>query len=364
MDSGSGLGASFGAPASISSLLPPSLQPYIDNTLAKVSTLVAEPANYVSTQTGLSPSAVLATAACLILAIPFAMWSSWSSWSRPTLSPYASMNQGRTPHVTDEDYSYITSQELEEPQNPIEDDILNIKYRGITYEAHFPAYAIGDGKLQVHDIRDRVSLMLGLDDHQARRVRLFYKGRQLREPGALARDYGVKNMSEILAMIRDDNPRDTYAGGYGSEEEVVVGDDVSSHGGSSIGGSSRRRKGRKPKKKSKASSSKDGDSIDSGSPSVDLAYREDALTKLDNVAAYFDKELAPECIKFTRSPPADRTKRDDEHRRLSETILAQVILKLDGVEPNGDEVIRARRKELVRESQQVLGQLDAAKASK
>ncbi|CAI4212859.1 unnamed protein product [Parascedosporium putredinis] len=320
VDSGSGLGASFGAPASISSLLPPSLQPYIDNTLAKVSTLVAEPANYVSTQTGLSPSAVLATAACLILAIPFAMWSSWSSWSRPTLSPYASMNQGRTPHVTDEDYSYITSQELEEPQNPIEDDILNIKYRGITYEAHFPAYAIGDGKLQVHDIRDR--------------------GRQLREPGALARDYGVKNMSEILAMIRDDNPRDTYAGGYGSEEEVV------------------------PKKKSKASSSKDGDSIDSGSPSVDLAYREDALTKLDNVAAYFDKELAPECIKFTRSPPADRTKRDDEHRRLSETILAQVILKLDGVEPNGDEVIRARRKELVRESQQVLGQLDAAKASK
>lgn len=274
------------------------------------------------------------------------------------------MNQGRTPHVTDEDYSYITSQELEEPQNPIEDDILNIKYRGITYEAHFPAYAIGDGKLQVHDIRDRVSLMLGLDDHQARRVRLFYKGRQLREPGALARDYGVKNMSEILAMIRDDNPRDAYAGGYGSEEEVVVGDDVSSHGGSSIGGSSRRRKGRKPKKKSKASSSKDGDSIDSGSPSVDLAYREDALTKLDDVAAYFDKELAPMCIKFTRSPPADRTKRDDEHRRLSETILQQVILKLDGVEPNGDEVIRARRKELVRESQQVLGQLDAAKASK
>ncbi|PKS11091.1 hypothetical protein jhhlp_002852 [Lomentospora prolificans] len=294
----------------------------------------------------------------------------WSYRPRPTLSPYASMNQGRTPNVTDEDYSYITSQELEEPleePSPVEDDVLNIKYRDRIYQTCFPAYAIGDGKLKVYDIRDRVGLLLDLDDYQTRRVRLFYKGRQLKEPGALARDYGVKNMSEILAMIRDDNSRDTYNGGYGSDDDIIVAEDGSSYGGSSIGadkGSSKRRKGRKPKKKSKASGSKDGDSVGSAdSPSVDLAYRETALNKLDDIAAYFDRELAPLCIKFTRSPPMDPTKRDDEHRRLSETILQHVILKLDGVEPNGDDAVRSRRKELVRESQQVLHQLDAAKAA-
>jgi hypothetical protein len=275
------------------------------------------------------------------------------------------MNQGRTPDVTEQDYSYITTQELEE------DDVLDIKYRGVTYEAQFPAYSIGDGKLKVHDIRDRVGILLDLDDYETRRVQLFYKGRQLKEPGALARDYGVKNKSEILAKIRDDNPRDGYEGGYGSEEEdIVVAEEGggSSYGGSSVGvgkSSSNRRKGRKPKKKAKPAtpSSPKDDEDPNRTPSPSLSYRETQLGKLDEVAAYFDEELAPLCIKFTRSPPKDRAKCEDEHRRLTETILGRVILRLDAVEPNGDEMIRARRKELIRESQQVLTELDKAKAS-
>ena len=73
--------------------------------------------------------------------------------------------------------------------------------------------------------------------------------------------------------------------------------------------------------------------------------------------------FAPAAARRNRGsqPVGDAQKREDEHRALSETILHHVILKLDGVEPDGDEVVRARRKGLVKEMQGVLGALDAAK---
>lgn len=342
----------------ISSLFPPSLQPYVLSTLYRIDTSLAA----LSTRTGLPPATSLVAS---LLALLLSLAAMWSYWKRPSLSPWASMNQGRAPDVTEEDYSYITSQDLEEPAAAglPEDDVLLIKYRGRTEKARFPAYSIGDGKLMVHDIRDRVGVMFDLSDSQTRRVRLFYKGRQLKEPAALARDYGVKNMSEILAMVREgtEEPR----AGAAEDGDVVVAEDGSSHGGSSAGAekSSRRRKGRRSKKKvSPASSPRPGSATSGGSPWSPPAspQREAQLNRLDELAAYYQTELEPLCFKFTSDPPQDKRKREDEHRRLSETVLRHVILKLDEVEPNGDEVVRSRRKGLVKEMQAVLAGLDAA----
>lgn len=75
---------------------------------------------------------------------------------------------------------------------------------------------------------------------------------------------------------------------------------------------------------------------------------------------YLRTELLPLCEAYVAHPPTDPKARDFEHKKLSETILAQVILKADGIEPDGDEIARNARKALVKEAQAALNRLDQA----
>ncbi len=84
------------------------------------------------------------------------------------------------------------------------------------------------------------------------------------------------------------------------------------------------------------------------------------IEEVDFLTHKFRTELVPQGLEFISNTPTDAKKRDLEYRRSSETILTQILLKLDAVETEGDMEARARRKELVSEAQSFLNDLDIA----
>ncbi|KAK7442876.1 BAG domain-containing protein [Colletotrichum acutatum] len=378
--------ASSGALQNITALLPTTLQVYLDKSIASLAKAIANYSGYISDTTGIDPNLILySTIGCILLAVPFTMSRYGWSTNREQISPYGSTLSG-VPDVTDEDFSYITTEDLQSTSlgssvptrsyahNPRsrgsvpDDDILLIKNKGITYPAHFPAYAIGDGKLRVRDVRDRVSVLLELSERRGRRVKLLYKGRQLKEPAAPVRDYGVKNNSEVMVVLPEGEV-DAESSDDSDEEMVVVGGDggsaVGSNGGTDDGKKRRgKKKGRKSKKRSSNTSPRDSASNlgvpgqeRQSSPSPSKASGPHA--KLDAIAAKFEADLRQPCEDYIASPPTDPKKREEEHRKLSETTMQHVLLKLDEVETEGDQEARMKRKALVQTVQDVLKRLDA-----
>ncbi|KAH6889691.1 BAG domain-containing protein [Thelonectria olida] len=294
----------------------------------------------------------------------------WSLGREP-LSPYSSMSGG-APAVTDEDFSYITSQDLDTvpdqyyarphsaaPPDP-EDDILLIKNKGVTYPAHFPAYSIGDGKLQVTDVKQRAALMMDLPSRTARRIKLIYKGRQLKDPEAPVREYGVKNNSELMAVLSEIEETSSP-----SSEEMVI-----------VDAPERESKPKTKKGKKKRSGKKKGDTGSSAASSsprtststlaspkspVDPSTLTGPMKVLHELASEFNTKWLPLCDQYCASTPPDSKKREEEHRKLSETVMQQIILKLDGVDSEGIPEVRTRRKELVQHVQATLKRMDIAK---
>jgi hypothetical protein len=394
--------------------LPPSLQTYLDAAVDQLSGA----AEYVQSATGLSPTALYSTAGVILVigAIPTVFGRSTRSkpgaagprkgglmsrygWStREPISPYNSDLGGAAPEVTSEDFSYITSEELENyglddrprvtrerrgtgsqaPQpasdDRPEDDVLQIKSKGVTYPQGFPAFSIGDGKLLVSDVRDRVQLFMKLSERRARHVRMLYKGRELKDPTVPIRAYGVKNNSEIMVVLgdADDSSDDS------SEEIVVVGrgdDDDDSNDRKKSKKKDKKRKSKRRRRDSDRSPPDSGSNLEvpprergpgsssrAQSPASAVSGASSSaggpIDKLNSISSHFTTKLLPLCVQFTASPPTDAKKREDEHRKLSETVMQQVLLKLDEVETAGDEEARTRRRELVRQVQDVLKGLD------
>jgi hypothetical protein len=359
--------------SSIIPRLPDSLQSYIDESLSSLSkaysSLPGPAQQYLNAAAKatrldqLPPSAALAAALLVILtALSMNRWTGSFPFSGSRLSPFGRSNY--PPHVTEDDYSYITSDDLAaqprtyDPRRPFpsmveaEDDVLLLRNKGVTYQVRFPAYSIGDGKLQVRDIKDRAKVVLGLPDGSEERLKLLYKGQQLKDPLRPCREYNLKNQSEVLCIV-------------GEAPEAPEDSDGSASVADSIGKKTRVRKSKKNKNK-KTDPNLTPDPGTSEGPSRGVSPSpgpKTALEKLQSISSHFKTKILPLCVQFTAAPPQDPKKKEFEHKKLSETIMNEVVLKLDAVETDGDPEIREKRRALVRETQGVLRGLDeAAKA--
>lgn len=269
--------------------------------------------------------------------------------------------------VSDSDFSYITADDLRKyeaasvsavtdgPQSespadygpPRDEDVLILRNKRQDYVVQCPAYSIAKGELKIRDVREAAAKKLMAGDSS--RIKLLYKGKNLKDDNRTALQEGLKDGCELLVSVVE--------AALASRDDTGSEDDDDDDEGEVVNGEvvkKRRNRGKKSKRKNRREQQTSGQS--SPRPPPTPATPLDKLNALHQTLASFQTEVDA----FIANPPAEAAKRDYEHKRLSETIFTQVQLKLDAVETEGDEDARTRRKELVKETQRVLGMLDAA----
>jgi hypothetical protein len=376
-----------------------------------------------------SPTTVAVTLLTLILTVVVTTTTTTTimSWRNPLglwrrASPYGKPSSSQ-PQVSDSDFSYLTTNDIEEPEhaydpvyiprqspriNESDDlapDIITLKHRGVTYPLHFPAYTIGDGVVTIGDIRLKTGRATGADD--LRRVKLLYKGRLLKDDSKPAKDVGIKQESELMCVVSE------CAGGSSSESEdsdllQPISSSAQAQNPPPQPKKSQGRKGKGKKGKNKGSNQGDTNSSTasspnlapppntssskttspkvpspkapspnlappgadnrpsssaSPSPSPSLQPFQTSREKIDALKNYWRSSLVPPIERYISRPPADKKTRDYEHKLLSEMTMTQVILKADGIEPDGDEVARSTRRALIVEIQGFIKRLDEAAKS-
>ncbi|MCJ1377982.1 hypothetical protein MMC17_001078 [Xylographa soralifera] len=340
--------------------------------------------------------------------------STWRSYMG-RYSPFTAPASRAPPTVSEDDYHYLGPDDIVDPPrptyipnstssyfpssrapiasradaaNPLAPDILILKHRGTTYPLHFPAFEIGEGILRVGELRKTAAKKIdpGMDP---RRIKLLYKGKVLKEDAVACREEGLKQNSELMCVVSEGpvNGRADEDSSESASEGEMIGKEINGGvrvdvDGTIIGGPKKARKGHRAGKKKRRdlrdeSSGYGGSGTTTegrnspmpgsvpgqsqGSPKTQQQQTrpKSAMDKLDELSSTFHTKFVPQCIQFTSNPPSDAKIRDMEYKKLSESILAQIILKLDEVQTEGDEEARARRKALVKETQAMLSSLDA-----
>ena len=392
---------------SLYKILPTSLQSHITSTATFLQDSLPRPISELGTsilaKTG--PETLLAFLLPVLIFL-FSM-SSWGSrfWPSGRYSPFGATAGHPAPTVTEDDYHYLGPDDIVDPprQNSyfpstgrnathtdttgLSPDILILKHRGTIYPLHFPAYAIADGNLRVGDLRRKASKETKTDD--PRRIKLLYKGKLLRDDSRSCKEEGLKQNSELMCVVSEALPptsRDEDGSSESADEDEMLQNGLGGFSRIDVDGSIRgesrtKRKGHRGGRKKKGGSSgvstpterqsgflapestsnhHNAPTSRSHSPSPPLPKKPQTPSeKLDEISRNFHTQFVPKCVQFTSNPPSDTKVRDFEYKKLSESILAQIILKCDAVETDGDEGLRARRKELVKETQAMLNSLDA-----
>ncbi len=341
------------------------------------------------------------TVAATLLALIYFLYS-MSSYGRSALdtwggrrSPYTSSAGDRT--VQEYDFEYLGPEHLERSHSHLYDhrpsvarshgyddgegpDIILLRHMNTQYELNFKPFAISDGILRIGDIRRFAAETLRAPDPL--RLRLLYKGKQLKDDKRPAKEYGLKQQSEIMVVVSETPPSRPNS------------DSETEESGSAVSQSSRKAKTRNRKPKAKASKdnlvppaadrgppsrtgSTRGSRVPSPhppphprsppqhstpplSPPLQSPKSDTARGKVDQLASTFHTQWVPKCVQFLLHPPSDAKMRDQEHKKLSESILAQVLLKADDIDTEGDVQARTDRKKLVVEINDMFKKLDAA----
>lgn len=355
--------------------------------------------DFLAGRTALENTSVL-LALCTLLVLAM----SWSSrlGNLGRFSPFTRSPPSGSTKVSDADFSYITADDLrkhqaesEESQHsysqhrhtsqprvespveygpPRDTDVLILKNKKKEYTVHFPAYSIAKGELTIGQVRDHAAKKTGAAD--PRRIKLLHRGKNLKDDMRTCKAEGLRDGSELMCTFADsvsDEDDDDDDDSEFAELDNEPGADGESRRRRNRGKKTKRRNKRlDPQNQTSGTSTPSERERDLPIPAPGPSHRapspakpshpgsgSPAMDKLDSLHATL-RTFLPDCEDFKRSPPSDPSKRDFEHKRLSETILAQVLLKLDAVETEGDADARARRKELVRETQKILSDLDVA----
>lgn len=344
-------------------------------------------------------------ALCTFLVVAMSWTSRLGNIGR--FSPFTRSPPQGSSRVSDADFSYITADDLrkhaaetnashQQPGSPADygpprdTDVLVLRNKKQDYSMHFPAYSIAKGELTVGHLREQAAKKIGTTP---RRVKLLYRGKTLKEDGRTCKQEGLRDNAELFLTLTDAGASNPASSDEGSEDEG--GADGDEQMMTADGQPKRKRnRGKRTKKRNKReqqqhqtqqqpfepsgraetpqppsnlaphshahahsqSAPNTRGPSPSPKPAPTPATPQEKLTALQNTLSTYVAQVRA----FTADPPREAHKREFEYKRLSETILAQVLLKLDAVETEGDADARTQRKELVRETQAVLQELDAA----
>nr|POE88190.1 bag family molecular chaperone regulator 1b [Quercus suber] len=317
-------------------------------------------------------------AVCTFLVLLMSWTSRFGNLGR--FSPFTRSPPQGPNKVSDADFSYITAEDLRNHQAeqnnhaespvdygpPRDTDVLLLKSKKKEYPVHFPAYSIAKGEVTIREVREHAARKTSSDPS---RVKLLYKGKNLKDDSRTAKQEGLKDGAELMCAIAETTLSDSDDDAEDDEIAGLDDGDVDDDGEPR----KRRNRGKKTKRRNKrgqnSGASTPQQASNLGLPPVQASRAPSPkpaapVTPMEKLAALRTTlhSFLPDVKKFQSDPPADSAKRDFEHKRLSETILTQVLLKLDAVETEGDADARLKRKELVKETQNILQELDAARS--
>jgi hypothetical protein len=276
------------------------------------------------------------------------------------------------PQVSDEDFSYIGPNDSVPAADDAEPDIIALRNLGTIYPLHFRAYAIDDGVLTIGDLRKEAARQTSAPHPDC--VRLLYKGKLLKDDSRTCKSEGLKQHSEVLCVVSEGRTSDSDEGQslpkttapVPTPAPTQVPRPTSAEGSSPPTPTGKSKKGRKKNRNGKKSPVSRESPAPAPvnrntvpAPPPNLKQLRTPLEQISALAGWLQLEMIPRCDEYAMDPPSDPKARNQEYQKLSETILAQVMLKADGIEPDGDQTAREARRTLIKEAQAALNKLDS-----